>query len=61
MIIEYTYSQSDLKKKCFGCTWLKLNDKDDWYGRCECPDNKVKVRERSITNKKCVMKKIENA
>ena len=57
MIIEYTYSQSDLKKKCFGCEWLKLYPDDDWYGKCECPDNKVKVRERSITSKKCVMKK----
>lgn len=23
MIIEYVYSSLDLKKKCYGCKWLK--------------------------------------
>jgi len=55
MIIEYSWSPQDLKKKCYGCTWLKMQD--DWYGKCECPDNKIKFRERSITDKKCTKKK----
>ena len=57
MIIEYTWSKYDLKKdRCFGCDWLKMNDYDGWTGYCECPHNKVKIRNRQITNKKCTQK-----
>jgi hypothetical protein len=61
MIIEYTYSQEDLRKKCHGCKWLKIYPNDDWYGKCECPYNKVKFRERSITDKKCTWKNADKA
>lgn len=64
MIIEYTYSPEDLKKRCFGCKWLKqnvlnptsTNSNFDWYGLCECPHNKIKNRNRSITDKACSWK-----
>ena len=56
MIIEYTWSPQDLKKKCYGCKWLKVYEDDDWYGKCTCTFNKVKVRERKITNKACTCK-----
>ena len=58
MIIEYTYSPSDLKKKCHNCKWLKL-DEDEWYGICKCPHNKVKFRNRKITDKACTWKNAE--
>jgi hypothetical protein len=51
MIIEFTYNQN---KICNGCKWLKL--KDDWYGKCECPHNKVKERNRHVTDHKCSWK-----
>lgn len=56
MIIEYTWSQQDLKKKCYGCKWLKLDEGDDWYGKCKCTFNKVKIRSRKITDKACKFK-----
>ena len=48
MIIEYTYSPQDLKKKCFGCKWLTYEEDawDNFSGLCECPHNKVKFRNR---------------
>lgn len=55
MIIEYTYSQHDLKKKCYGCKWLKL-DSDKWNGECICESNSVKKRHRYITDKACSWK-----
>lgn len=54
MIIEYTYSQQDLKKKCYGCKWLKLYD--DFNGKCICEFNKVKFRDRSLTTRGCSFK-----
>lgn len=54
MIIEYTYSQHDLKKKCYGCKWLELYN--DFNGKCICPHNKVKERNRSVTDKACTWK-----
>lgn len=61
MIIEYTYSPQDLKKKCYGCKWLKIYEDDDWYGKCECDFNKVGFRERSITAKACSCKNADKA
>lgn len=61
MIIEYTYSPSDLKKKCYGCKWLKIEDDDWFYGKCECPHNKIKFRNRQITDKACVWKNADKA
>lgn len=61
MVIEYTYSEHDLKKKCWGCKWLKIREDDDWYGKCECPHNKVKFRERSITEKACSWKNADKS
>jgi len=52
MIITYEYSASDLAKKCFQCKWLRITD-GDYYGVCECQDNKVKFRHRSVTDKAC--------
>lgn len=52
MIIEHTY---DNRKICNHCFWLKM--KDDCFGICECPDNRVKNRERFVTDKKCSRKK----
>jgi hypothetical protein len=57
MIIEYTYSQSDLKKKCYGCKWLKMYD--NLNGKCICDFNKVKFRDRSITDKACSCKNFD--
>jgi hypothetical protein len=55
MIIEYSWSDQELRrKKCYGCTWLRMID--DWYGVCGCQQNKVKFRERKITDKKCTYK-----
>ena len=59
MIVEYAWSNKELiQKKCFQCDWLKMHSGDDWYGICECPDTKVQVRQRCITDKKCSKKKI---
>lgn len=55
MIIEYTYSQRDLQKKCYNCMFLEMED--DWYGKCVCTENKVKFRNRKINDKACVCKK----
>jgi hypothetical protein len=54
MIIEYTYSPFDLRKRCYGCKWLDLMD--NWNGKCKCEFNRVKIRERSITDKSCSCK-----
>jgi hypothetical protein len=62
MIIEYTYSPNDLKKKCYGCSWLEFQDPDEWYyGRCKCPHNKIKFRERQINSKACVWKNADKS
>lgn len=55
MIIEYTYSPHDLVKKCYGCAWLELEA--EWYGNCVCPNNKIKNRQRGITDRACSFKK----
>ena len=58
MIIESTYSTQELRKKCFNCEYLKIDDESHgWYGICTCDQNKVKHRDRSITDKACVFKK----
>jgi hypothetical protein len=55
MIIEYTYSTYELKKsRCFNCKHLRMID--NWSGHCECTTNKVKIRNRQITDKKCSSK-----
>lgn len=58
MVVEVTYSAKELRKKCFNCEYLKIEDKScGWYGTCICEENKVKYRDRSITDKACVFKK----
>ena len=55
MIVEYLWSESELlHKKCYKCAWLRMTD--DWYGVCECQQNKVKFRNRQTTDKKCTYK-----
>jgi hypothetical protein len=54
MLIEYTYSSQDLNKKCYECKWLRMID--EWSGFCEYPHNKVKFRNRQITDKACTWK-----
>jgi len=63
MIIEYTYSQRDLRKKCYGCKYFIFDkesyDSDElsWYsGKCICETNKIKNRERTIMDKACSSK-----
>jgi hypothetical protein len=59
MIIEYTYSQNDLNKRCYGCKWLELYD--DFNGKCKCEFNKVKFRDRSIMENKCSCKNADRS
>jgi hypothetical protein len=54
LIVEYTYSPQDLKKRCYSCKWLKLYD--DFNGKCECPHNHVKFRDRDVLEKACTWK-----
>ena len=54
MIVEHTY---DNRKICYGCTWLVL-DKDGMSGRCECKDNRIRERQRHITDRRCVLKRL---
>ena len=50
-----------MKKKCFGCKWLCMN-KDDcgkedlFFGKCICEFNKIKNRDRCVTDKACKCK-----
>jgi hypothetical protein len=53
MIVEHTY---DNRKICYGCKFLKLENSTELTGLCTCPDNKIRVRNRSITDKKCAFK-----
>lgn len=55
MIVEYIYSEKEMKRKCYGCKWLEL-DENKYYGQCKCPYNKVKERTRFITDKRCSWK-----
>jgi hypothetical protein len=57
-IIEYTINT---RNKCYGCKWLKLNEDDMWQGHCECPHNKIKNRDRYVTDKKCTWKNADKA
>lgn len=58
MVVEVTYSAKELRKKCFNCKYLKIEDElYGWDGVCICKENKVKYRNRSITDKACVFKK----
>ena len=58
MIVEVTYSEKDLRKRCYNCEYLKLEDESyDWNGICTCKENKVKHRNRSITDRACMFKK----
>jgi hypothetical protein len=54
MIVEYTYSQSDLGKRCFECCWLERQD--DFNGECLCPHNKIRNHFRNVTDKACSYK-----
>jgi hypothetical protein len=56
MIITYDCSQHDLRKRCYGCKWLALNAGNEWLGYCQCKENKVKNRNRQITDKACSWK-----
>lgn len=58
MIIEVTYSAKELRKRCFNCEYLNIEDESHgWYGVCVCKENKVKHKDRSITDRACVFKK----
>lgn len=58
MITESIYSKQELRKKCFNCEHLKIDDESHgWYGICTCEENKVKHRDRSITDRACVFKR----
>ena len=57
MIIESTYSKKELRKKCFNCEYLKIDEPHGWYGICTCEENKIKHRDRSITDRACVFKR----
>lgn len=61
MIIEYTWSEEELRrKKCYKCKWLKLYD--DFNGKCTVPEdryNKRLLRHRSVTDKCCSRKEYE--
>lgn len=48
------YSQKDIAKRCWGCRYLKMYD--EFSGICECAENRVKIRDRCITNKACSFK-----
>lgn len=52
MIIEYTYSPQDLKKKCYGCKWLSIPE-NQLIGDCTCLYNKIKNRQREETDRAC--------
>jgi len=55
MIVEYTWSEHELKcKKCYKCKFLQMQDA--WDGKCVCETNKVKIKQRSITDKCCTSK-----
>jgi hypothetical protein len=54
MIVEYTYSEWDLRKQCHQCHWLEM--KDNFFGECKCPFNKVKDRQRCVTDRACSSK-----
>lgn len=56
MIIEYSYSEYDLIKKCYNCDHLKL-DSSRLYGNCMCDKNKIKNRFRCVTDKACSFKR----
>lgn len=56
MIIEHTYNQHDLRKKCYECAWLRLDNDDEWVGTCLCQQNRVKDKRRHITDKACKFK-----
>jgi hypothetical protein len=58
MVIEVTYGAKELRKKCFNCEYLKIEDESHGFdGVCICKENKVKHRYRSITDKACVFKR----
>lgn len=59
MIIEYTYSPEDLKKKCYGCYWFKSYDNFGFNGKCDCKENKIKFRDRSVTDRACTFKRTQ--
>lgn len=55
MIVEYTWSFDELRrKKCWGCQHLRLYD--GWNGKCTVPEtqyNKRLLRERDVRSKAC--------
>jgi len=53
--IEITYSDSTLRKRCFGCKYLILKD-NDYVGDCINKNNRVKNRSRTVLDKKCIHK-----
>lgn len=52
--INMHYSQKDIAKRCWGCKYLNLYD--EFNGKCECKDNRIKIRDREITSKACICK-----
>jgi hypothetical protein len=57
MITEITYSSSDLRKRCYNCFYLQLIENNDIIGECKCRDNKIKYRNRTVLDRKCLWKK----
>lgn len=58
MTVEVTYNAKELQKKCFNCEYLKIDEESHGCdGTCICKENKVKYRNRSITDKACVFKR----
>ena len=58
MVVEVTYGAKELRKKCFNCEYLKIEEASHgWDGVCMCEENKVKHRDRLITDRACVFKK----
>ncbi len=56
MIAEHTY---DTKKICYGCEHLRLDSSSYWSGVCECTENRVKNRNRHVTDRKCAFKRMD--
>jgi hypothetical protein len=54
-VTEFTYNN---KKICNQCIYLQLDEGSIWEGTCICKTNKVKQRERHVTDKACSYKKV---
>ncbi len=46
---------------CLNCKWLKLiklANKENWYGQCICPHNKIRIRLRTVSHQQCRFKEL---